>query len=150
MKVYNTTLCANLEPTDLELPIAHGISERLYKSLELSATPLLTTVRHIGTPIGGEWKSRRVQSPLQELDGVTENAQRGEVTLGRQPTLEEPQTSPSVCPGLPADGSGSPAENNAITLETMERSFDRKLRPICENIVALKAHGVPRNEMTAT
>ena len=39
------------------------------------ATSSRPTTRHIGTPIGGERKSRRIGSPLDELDGMTTNTE---------------------------------------------------------------------------
>ena len=133
--------------------------------------------RYIGTPIGGERKARRVRSPLQELDGMTDETDKEDARATaveasedfvRQPEFESPPQSPrpqgdnaplaqsapalNEPPGIHQHVRGVPTgENNgAVTMEALESLFDRKLGTVRNEIAALKAHAVSRQDLSTS
>ena len=52
------------------------------------------SVRHVGTPGGGEKKPRRVGIPLDELDGMAQELREVQEAFTQQPEFEERPKSP--------------------------------------------------------
>ena len=101
-------------------------------------------------PSGRRKKSRRVGSPLDDMDGMAHELCEAQATPIQQPTLEERPKSPPPLPGMNAETSGTSTGKSELTMDAMERLFDRKLNPVRHEIASLKAHAISRNELTET
>ena len=83
----------------------------------------MARAHEIGTPMGAERKSRRVGSPLQEMDGMNteQDESRDHETWTRQPIFDvEPQTPPAARP--------------EVTLEAIGLLLKAELAPVKETV----------------
>ena len=90
----------------------------------------MARAHEIGTPVGAERKSRRVGSPLQEMDGViTENNEnRDDETWTRQPIFDvEPQTPPAARPELTLEAIGLLLRSELAPMRTKVENLDKNM-----------------------